>query len=521
MLQSTRLISPLLLERPGQWRLWGVIVLFAALLVPTIPLLWQSALSLESFTLGPSFWWGLQNSLLLASAVLLISLVVGLPLGVLTGLYAVPARRGLLALAALPLVVPSLLWAIGWSALASRGGRSIAGALSGFTGCILVFSAFGVPLVLLSCYCVTRRLTASQVEAARLSGGERLAIGNAVRYALPPALMTSALAAVLTLSDPGPGFIFGLQTAAADILTSFSALYDFELAGRQCLVLAAAVLLLTGPLAALAAPHLSSAVLPRQLKVQTPVQHRIWSPVISIGFLLLLFLMILLPLVGIILPLFRVGTQFGRAYADASQTLWNTLLYAAGAGIVAILLGFLFAFLVGRNARLRTLCLALLVLLFSLPPALPALGLVQMGSFAPAWTDLLLRSRLTVALVLGVRFLPVAAVLALQAWTGSSPSWSQAAAVHGLPLRSYLMRILFFYLVPSACLAAMLVALLATADVSTQLLLHPPGQRSFPLVIFTVMANAPQSLVASLCLLYIAVAGSLVVLLSFLGRLRP
>ncbi len=178
------MISPLLLEKPGQWRLWGVVVLFVAFLLPTIPLLWQSASSLESFTLGPAFWWGLQNSLLVALTVSLICLAVGLPLGVLVGLYAVPARRGLLALAALPLVVPSFLWAIGWSALAAHGGRSIAAALSGFAGCVLVFSALGIPLVLLSCYSATRRLTASQVEAARLSGGERLAFGNAVRWSL-------------------------------------------------------------------------------------------------------------------------------------------------------------------------------------------------------------------------------------------------------------------------------------------------------------------------------------------------
>jgi hypothetical protein len=49
-----------------------------------------------------------------------------------------------------------------------------------------------------------------------------------------------------------------------------------------------------------------------------------------------------------------------------------------------------------------------------------------------------------------------------------------------------------------------LVALLASAEVSTVLLLHPPGEASFPLAIFTVMANAPESLVASLCLLYFA-----------------
>ena len=257
------MISPLLLERPGQWRLWSMIAVFVFLSVPALPLLWFSVSSLEFFTLGPAFWAGLRNSLFIALAVFLVSLMGGLPLGVLAGLYLVPLRKGLLALTALPLVVPTFLWAIGWSALSAQGGRSVAAALSGFAGCILVFSALGIPLVLLTCYAVTRRLTASQVEAARLFGGEQVVIWNALRAAVQPALMAAAVAAVLTLSDPGPGFIFGLQTAAAEILTSFSAFYDFELAGRQCLVLGAAVLLLAGPLAVLAAPRLASAVLPR------------------------------------------------------------------------------------------------------------------------------------------------------------------------------------------------------------------------------------------------------------------
>ena len=53
----------------------------------------------------------------------------------------------------------------------------------------------------------------------------------------------------------------------------------------------------------------------------------------------------------------------------------------------------------------------------------------------------------------------------------------------------------------------------STADVSTVLLLHPPGARSLPLAIFTVMANAPESLVATSCLVYVAVASGLLIAL--------
>jgi hypothetical protein len=49
-------------------------------------------------------------------------------------------------------------------------------------------------------------------------------------------------------------------------------------------------------------------------------------------------------------------------------------------------------------------------------------------------------------------------------------------------------------------------ALLATAEVGTVLLLHPPGHGNLPLAVFTVMANAPEALVAMLCLLYVTLA---------------
>ena len=62
---------------------------------------------------------------------------------------------------------------------------------------------------------------------------------------------------------------------------------------------------------------------------------------------------------------------------------------------------------------------------------------------------------------------------------------------------------------PVIAVAALLVALLATADIGTVLLLAPPGRSSLPLAIFTVMANAPESLVATLCVLYVAVAAAL------------
>ena len=157
----------------------------------------------------------------------------------------------------------------------------------------------------------------------------------------------------------------------------------------------------------------------------------------------------------------------------------------------------------GRDTRLRGVLLAGVIVLFSLPPSLGALGLVQTASLAPSWSDPLLRSRLTVGGLLALRFLPVATLLAMRSLGTISPSWAQIAAIHGVPLSTYVARVLAPTLRPVEMLTVGLVALLAAADAGTVLLLQPPGQSSLSVTIFTVMANAPESLVALLCVIYV------------------
>lgn len=495
------------IERPGRWRAgWvGAILLLAVL--PALPLLWQSiggAAAAGPFA-GSAFLDALGGSLILAATVAALALAAGLPAGILAALYEFPARTALLAVCVLPLVTPSFLWAIGWSKLVLWLAPTASRSLS-WLGPFLVFGALTVPLVLWASYAAAASLSGSQLDAARLAGGEAAAMRHAARHVTVPALLAAILGGVLTLSDPGPDQIFGSQRAASRILASFSAQHDFELAARQCLLLGAVVLVLTLPAALLAAPRIAAAMLSRQLAVP----RRARAPGVALaGTLLFAFLTVVgtaLPLAGLALPLLE-GADFGRALSIAGRTLLDTLLYAFGGGAVAVVLGFAAALGVGREERLRRLAIAVAIAAFSLPPALPALGLIQLGTRAPGWTDLLLRGRLTVCLELGLRFVPLALILGLRGWATTSPSWSLAAGVQGVPFTRYFLQVVVPHLLPAAAAAFLLVALLATADLTTVLLLHPPGAASLPLSIFTVMANARESLVASLCVLYLGTAG--------------
>ncbi len=508
------MISCIVLERPGKWRPAGIAGLFLLVVLPAAPLLGSTLSSpgtLASLLEG-GFGTALWNSAVVAVGVATVAFVLGLPLGVVAALYEFPGRRTFLALVTLPLLVPSFLWAIGWSRLAAALGVGTTVLLSGYVGSILVFSAGAIPLVVLMAYTSAAGLSTTQLQAARLAGGEKIVFRYASRHAATTGLLGAALGGVLTLSDSGPGQILGLRTAASEVLTSFAALYDFRLAGQQCVLLTAIILVLAAALAYLAAPRLASEILPRQVLGWQRLRQRRIGHVALAAFGIVLVVGTVAPVVGLTLPLAggeAGGEALRRAWGDLVRTATNTLLYAVGAGVVATLLGLVLAFLVGHNSRYRTACAGLALALFSLPPALSALGLIHVGNKTPPWADVLFRSRLTPCLALGLRFFPVAALLALRAWGSMSSSWALAAGLHGVSMPRYLRRVVLPFLLPTLLVSMLLVALLATADISTVSLLYPPGESSFPLVIFTVEANAPEALVASLCLIYVVAAGGL------------
>lgn len=154
--------------------------------------------------------------------------------------------------------------------------------------------------------------------------------------------------------------------------------------------------------------------------------------------------------------------------------------------------------------------LAGILLIIALPPSLGALGWIQLaGNAVPSNSIPYFAARLPSVSPWGFRFFPVATVFAMRGLgTAAAPSWANAAAIHGVsadlvcPESSRLMDGV------AVLPAALLIVLLATADVTSVLLLHPPGKGSLPLAIFTVMANAPESLVGGLCLAYVGAAAA-------------
>jgi ABC-type Fe3+ transport system permease subunit len=432
--------------------------------------------------LDSTFWLALSRSVVVGFVVGLVSLAIGWPVGVRIGLTAFPLRRALLALLALPLLLPSFLLAIGLSML-WRG-------LSGAFAVVWVFACLGVPLVTLAALAGTLTLTRSQADAARLAGGERHFFRLALRATFPLAGLAAALAGVFTLADPGPGQIFGWPSAASELLTSFAARYDRALATRQAIAIAAVAALLAWPLAWKLAPEVAAGLFARD--VNRPDRDRI--PPMTGYAIVLIAIFTLLPLAGLLKPLLTQPWPATRAWSEVSRTWSDTVLYAALAAAISVTVAFALASWAGQSSTRRRWLVAVALALLALPPTLPALWLIP-------WSG-----RMTLAVALALRGMPLAILLALSAIGSMPPSWADAARVHRIPRRTFFAKIALPWCARWAFPAAAIAALLATAEVGTVLLLHPPGHASLPLAVFTIMANAPEALVAMLCLLYVSLA---------------
>ena len=496
----------------------GILAMAAA---PTIPLIVVGATANSDTTIwSRSFVESLRTSLLLSASVAILCLAVGFPLGLLAALYRFRLRAFLILLQALPLLLPSFLLAIGWSSLVGVPWLPRVLVPTGFWGITLVLGMQSAPLVFFTTLAACRNLTASQIDAARLQGGEPTVLRLSAQACCRPAVLAALLAGVLSLSDPGAALILGGHVVAVEILTTFSSLFDFGLAARQCLLLAGLVMLLVLPLLVVGLRALAVAVLARQTRAPALYPHRGLGRATMFSLLAVLLVALGIPALGLCLPALN-NPMLGRAGQVIQRTVGQTIVYSGGAGLIAVALATGLALAVRERPKWRLAVVGILLALFTLPPALGALGVVQSATKGPPQLDWLIRGQFTVSLILGLRFLPIATLAMMRAVGSLSTGWTDAARLHGVSSTRFHRRVILPLLKPALLVSFVLVVVLATADITTVLLLHPPGRMSLPVALFTVMANSPEGLTASLCLLYLGAVTLLMAAAAMIPKWMP
>ncbi len=472
-------------------------------------------------------WILLKNSLTLALLVSLITLFLGVPLGLLLGKTDIPFKRQLSLILCIPILIPPYIMAVSVDNCLGQEGilrpflpgwvlRSLSDHYLGLGGSVFVLSTVYLPIPMLLTICLLKNVNPSLEEAARLCAKWPLVLKEITLPIIRPGLTLSALLVfVLCLGEFSVPSYLRYQVFSVESFTQFSAVYDFGSATAQSMPLAVIALLL------LVAESRYSR---KSLFLSTPLVSGTKTLEIALGrsrpylFILvscLAFLIVIVPLLSLFyssLDLFI----YEEAIKVAGDALLRSFFYAfLGASLLAVL-GFLSAYTI-KNRQIW--CWRLVdmtsLFLFAIPGTVLGIGLI--ATWNNSWTQFVYSSLLIIVLGYLARYHVLSSRIILSQLYLISPSMEEAAQLAGA---GWLSRMLFILapLSKRAIMAAWLcVFLFCLRDTDISLIVYPPGCETLPVRIFTLMANGSPGLISSLCMLMVV---SVLVPASILWHLR-
>lgn len=408
----------------------------------------------------------LSNTLLLMFFTVLGSVVIGVPLALITAYAQLRWRRLWLIVLAAPLAIPSYIGAFTLYAAFGRGGelQQLLGwplpAVNGLPGATLVMTLYSYPFVMLTTRASLLSLDASLVNAARTLG---MTVGASLWRVVLPRVATgiaagALLVALYTLSDFGTPAIMRLDTFTRVIFVEYNA---FGLS--QAAMLSLQLLVIVGLVLFLESRVRGSKERPGRHLTLWPSRGQKW--LMFLVFAPVIMLSIVLPLLVFGVWLHREGTGgFDIGYA------WNSAHASFLAALVAVILAVpvAHAAIAGRAGRFME---RLTYFGFGVPGIVMGTALVYVGLQLPFLYQTL--GLLVLAYVL--RFLPLAVGSVRSTAEGLDPSLVKAARLLGASPREAFQRITLPLTVRGMVAGAALVFLEAMRELPATLMLGPTG----------------------------------------------
>jgi iron(III) transport system permease protein len=447
----------------------------------------------------------LAESVALAAAVSLLALGIGAPLGILLGRFDVPGRHMALLLHGFPVFLPPFLIALGCFHLVGRSGF-----LGGESSSSMLFSRLGVlgVLTLSLCPLVTWlvALAASGVDpgledAARVAASpRRVATRVLLPLAAPAAALGGLLVFALAFSELGVPMLLRVRTYPAVVFARLGGIdYGPGEAAALAAPLVGVALALVAAERALSRRLSASSLAWRAERSLLPLARR---RLVGVGIWVAVSVSAL-PLVALSLRALPAASQLPVWLGTSS----GSGLAASGLAAAAIAaLGLVVGPAVGRRRPGSGLLDTLAFLGLLTPAALLGVGLIAVWN-RPA-TQAVYASLAILVLAYVARYAAVGVRVVAASVLQTSPATEEAAATFGA---GYLRRLLWVVLPEQrrALVGALVLAFVfCLRDLETAVLIHPAGYEPLTVRIFTLEANAPESVVCALAVVQVAITAA-------------
>ena len=392
--------------------------------------------------------------------------------------------------------------------------------ISSSFGVILVLTFIFAPLSMLIIGSALSNINSQLEESGFMITVRRQVVLKIILPLIKPALITSfVLVFIFSISEFSVPAFFGVKVFTTEIFTQFSAFYNHSLAILQSTILVIiCVLLLFAEKKHIAnAPFLSIGKRGSNTKLYDLRSNKLLSHLFVVAWLIV---SIVFPFFVLVIQAFKNGTsKFSQANDLLLPTFGNSIGLAFMGALIIVFVGFTFAYFTTRKSNTKGANVIdwLLLLVFSIPSTVYGISLIKF--YNQPMLDFIYSSYAIILIGYVGKFTFISTKLIGNAIKQIPNSLDEVAQVHGITFLNRIFKILLPLILPALFVAFIISFIFSLSELGTTIMLYPPGTEIMPIKVFTIMANAPQSLTSSMALIVFSVTLLVVIGFYFLTQL--
>lgn len=442
---------------------------------------WLSALDTASLSLI------LESILYSGLSAFLAAILGGITAFLLTRIHS-KHRKWYFLLLLLPMLISPYIVAVAWRDLI---GTWIPHVGHGAAGVILVHSLIFAPFAMIILFGAFLRINAPMVEAAQMIVSYPRLIVKIIFPLMRPSIGISfILIFIFSLNEFSVPTYFHLDTFITEIFTQFSAFYNTQFAlSRSLLLLLFSLLIVTYEIRTLkdspffAIDLKGNRIISNKKSTNTLCSHLALS--------VLVFISVIFPLSSLV---YRTSHLDGFSWIQALSLMSPAIIYSLGIAFVgslsALIIGWCSAWLSERKKK--NLPESILLLMFVIPSTTFAISAISFynteflhGIYSSFWILIIAYT---------ARFGFIASRMIANGYKQVPTTLDEAAALVSASRWRRFITITLPLLAPSLFGSFILLFILIIGEISMTIMLYPPGIELMGIKIYTISANAPQTL---------------------------
>ena len=458
-------------------------------------------------------WILMQHSIVLSSLVTVLTVVIGVPLGILLGKTDLPFRRFFAILFTIPLLIPPYIIAVSWSDLLGREGlltQLFGDAVTGMTadylfglpGCVLILFSVYLPIPMLFTMIFLRTINPRLEEAGRLVSNWCGVLREiTIPLILPGVLLSAMLVFLLSFGEFSVPNFLRYDVFPVESFTQFSAFYNFRAATAAAVPLVVVTLILLLAEAAFLRERTYQLRPSPRIEHLPPIAlgvHRKWLSVTvaAIGLIL-----VIMPVIVLVIQSAGIDA-YAEALDRAGDSLLRSLLYALVGATLLTITGFFTGYMIQTKALpIWRSVDSLTFFLFTLPGTVIGIGLISLWN--TPWTNFIYGTPVIIIFGYIAKYTVLTSRITVAQLAQIPSSMEEAARIAGAGW----FRRMAFIVIPLArrgLVAGWLVGyIFSLRDTDITMLVYPAGDETLPVRIYTLMANGSPELIAALCIIMI------------------